>query len=213
MTQNKPYREQKLQYTNDGRLLDENGNAVMMDWEKPIMEKSAEIICKNGGRVLNVGFGMGIIDSFIQTYEIKEHWIIEPHIDVYIKMLQDGWHLKPNVKILFGDWQFYFKYLPLFDGIYFDTWEEDTADFFKYVPNIMKDDGVFCYFNNPRGDEKQLHLLERDSIIFSYWADIELETFDLAFIDSLEKQRTDGKFYWSTDWTKYYCPIIKKMKK
>ncbi len=48
----KPYIDRSLTYTDDGRLLDENGAAIMMDWEEPIMDKSAEIICRNGGRVL-----------------------------------------------------------------------------------------------------------------------------------------------------------------
>ena len=82
----KQYEDRNLTYTDDGRLLDENGFAIMMDWEDPIMEKSAEIICQNGGRVLNVGFGMGIIDSYIEEYDIEEHWIIEAHPDVYKKM-------------------------------------------------------------------------------------------------------------------------------
>ncbi len=42
----KPYIDRSLTYTDDGRLLDENGAAIMMDWEEPIMEKSAEIICR-----------------------------------------------------------------------------------------------------------------------------------------------------------------------
>jgi len=111
------YIDQRLTYTDDGRLMDEEGMAVMMDWEDPIMKKSAEIICQKGGRVLNVGFGMGIIDTYIEDYDIEEHWIIETHLDVYTKMLQDGWHLKPHVKILYGDWRWYLQFLPKFDGI------------------------------------------------------------------------------------------------
>jgi hypothetical protein len=42
----KPYIQQRLTYTDDGRLLDEYGNAVMMEWERPIMKKSAEVVCK-----------------------------------------------------------------------------------------------------------------------------------------------------------------------
>ena len=83
----KEYVNQKLTYTQDGRLLDEDGLAVMMDWEKPIMDRAAEIVCRNGGRVLNVGFGMGLIDTAIEQYDIYEHWIIETHLDVYQKMI------------------------------------------------------------------------------------------------------------------------------
>ena len=64
----KPYIQQTLTYTEDGRLMDETGQAVMMDWERPIMEQAAKVITRNGGRVLNVGFGMGIIDTEIEKY-------------------------------------------------------------------------------------------------------------------------------------------------
>lgn len=33
---------------------------VMMDWEDAIMKKSADYVCKNGGDILEIGFGMGI---------------------------------------------------------------------------------------------------------------------------------------------------------
>lgn len=206
----KPYKDQRLTYSSDGRLLDEYGNAVMMEWERPIMKKSAEVICRNGGRVLNVGFGMGIIDSYIQQYNVTEHWIIEPHIDVYTKMFQDGWHLKPNVRIMFGDWQWYLKYMPKFDGVYFDTWEDNGGQFLIEVPNILKDDAIFSYFNNPREDEKGLHMTDEDYDLITKWGEVEFESIELDFIDSTERQRTDGLIYWFPEWKNYYCPIIKK---
>lgn len=212
MSNVKPYKDQKLTYSSDGRLLDEYGNAVMMEWERPIMKKSAEVICRNGGKVLNVGFGMGIIDDYIQEQNVTEHWIIEPHRDVYTKMFQDGWHLRPNVKIMFGEWQWYLKFLPLFDGIYFDTWEDSTGEFLTHVSNILKQDGIFSYFNNPREDEKGLHMIEEDYDIIKKWGDIWFEPIELDFIDSTDRQRTDGLIYWYPEWKTYYCPIIKKKK-
>ena len=44
------YLNQKVIYTDDGRLLDEEGNAVMMGWEIDIMEDIAKILCKNKGK-------------------------------------------------------------------------------------------------------------------------------------------------------------------
>jgi hypothetical protein len=208
----KPYKDQKLTYSSDGRLLDEYGNAVMMEWERPIMKKSAEVICRNGGKILNVGFGMGIIDSYIEEQNITEHWIIEPHIDVYTKMFQDGWHLKPKVKIMYGDWQWYLKYLPMFDGIYFDTWEDNGGDFLVNTPKILKQDGIFSFFNNPREDEKGLHMADEDYDLISKWGDIWYEPIELDFIDSTDRQRTDGLIYWYPEWKTYHCPIIKKKK-
>lgn len=202
------YYQQRLTYTDDGRLLDQDGRAIMMDWEKPIMDKSAEIICRNGGRVLNVGFGMGLIDTAIENYPITEHWIIEPHLDVFTKMMDDGWHLKPHVKILHGDWQWFMKYLPKFDGIYIDTWDEDIDDFHRNVPNMLTQGGIYSYFNNPRGDEKGLHVTDVDYEIFKDICNMDFYELSLDKIDDVYKQTVTGDFYWHPDWKTYYCPIF-----
>ena len=72
-------------YYKNGYLYDDE-NIVMPLWELPIMEEAAKTICKNGGRVLNIGFGLGIIDSFIEKENIEEHWIIESNPVVLQKM-------------------------------------------------------------------------------------------------------------------------------
>ena len=180
----------------------------MMEWERPIMEKSAEIITRKGGRVLNVGFGMGIIDTAIENHQIIEHWIIEPHLDVFTKIMNDGWHLKPHVKILHGDWQWFMKYLPKFDGIYIDTWDEEIYDFLRNTPNMLKEDGILSFFNNPRGDEQGLHMTKEHYDILSPICNINYETIELEHVDGPEKQTANGAFYWHTDWKTYYCPIL-----
>jgi hypothetical protein len=43
------------------------GEAVMMGWEGPLMVQHAAIICANGGDVLNIGFGLGLVDDAIQV--------------------------------------------------------------------------------------------------------------------------------------------------
>jgi protein arginine N-methyltransferase 2 len=101
---NREYLESKIYYK-DGKILDTNGEAVMMGWEAPLMVRHAKEICKNGGDVCNIGFGMGIIDMEIQGLSPKSHTIIEAHPDVYEHMIQTGWGEKENVKIVFGRWQ------------------------------------------------------------------------------------------------------------
>ena len=41
-------------------------------------------------------------------------------------MKSEGWDKKPNVNCIFDKWQNVYKDLPKFDGIYFDTWMQNT---------------------------------------------------------------------------------------
>jgi len=201
------YFKQKLVYTEAGELLDQNGNAVMMEWERPIMKEQAKTVTSRGGRVLNIGFGMGIIDGYIDEADnITEHWIIEPHPDVQREMMKRGWMVKANC--IFKTWQEALPYLPKFDGIYIDTWDESLVPFYREVKNILKPDGVFTVFNNPRADEKGLHMQEEEYYALKEWADIRFETFEIPYIAPHQAQRTDGEFYWSTEQKLYWNPII-----
>jgi protein arginine N-methyltransferase 2 len=116
-------------------LLDDDDDAVMMEWERPIMEAHASILTKGGKhskRILNIGFGLGIIDTAIQSYEPSLHVICEAHPTVYAKMLSDGWDTKTNVRICFGRWQDIMPQLITegikFDGIFYDTYGEHFTD-------------------------------------------------------------------------------------
>jgi ankyrin repeat protein len=120
------YLNQPVRYDGDDNLLDENNDAVMMSWEAPLMRAHAAIICASKGDVLNVGFGMGIIDGYIRDeHTTKTHTIIEAHPDVYAHLLRTGWvssgtgntdrlsadgnknknNTKTNIKVEFGRWQ------------------------------------------------------------------------------------------------------------
>ena len=122
------YLRQRLQYTADGQaLLDSDKDAVMMEWERPLMKAHAQIMLDNAPRkrVMNIGFGMGIIDTAIQEWQPELHVICEAHPDVHRRMLADGWDKKPNVRICFGKWQ---DWLPKLiqegielDGVFYDT--------------------------------------------------------------------------------------------
>ncbi|KIY96199.1 hypothetical protein MNEG_11764 [Monoraphidium neglectum] len=117
------YLQQKLVYDGD-RLIDADGEAVMMGWELPLMVEHAKEICRSGGDVLNVGFGLGLVDEEIQEHRPRSHTIVEAHPDVHAHMLELGWGSRPGVTILFGRWQ---DLLPellrrRFDGIFFDTY-------------------------------------------------------------------------------------------
>jgi protein arginine N-methyltransferase 2 len=204
---NMEYFKQKLTYTEEGELLDDHGNAIMMEWERPIMKEQAKTTTSKGGRVLNIGFGMGIIDSYIAEADgVTEHWIIEPHPDVQREMMKRGWLTKANC--IFTTWQEALPYLPQFDGIYIDTWCESLVPFYRAVKNILKPDGVFTFFNNPRSDEKGLHMIDEEYYALKQWADVKFESFEIPSIAKPIEQRPDGLVYWDTEQKTYWNPIV-----
>lgn len=200
---NQDYKSQKLSYQ-DGVLLDADGNAVMMEWEREIMKRQAETVCSRGGRVLNIGFGMGIIDSYIQQHDnVTEHWIIEGHPDVQQYMIENGWLEK--AKCIFKPWQEVINHLPKFDGIYIDTWGEDLTPFYVQAQWILKPNGVFSFFNNARSGG----VMERfDEVAITSWGKYEIDSFEIPYIAAEETQRTDGKHYWDTKRRVYHNPIV-----
>ena len=94
---------------------------IMMSWEHPIMQKSAEFVCENGGDILEIGFGMGIASDYIQSHSPSSHTIIEMHPELAEKARE--WASdKVNVTIVEGDWIEKVSELGKFDGIFFDAY-------------------------------------------------------------------------------------------
>ena len=101
--------KQRLRFEDDeGRLMDEQDRPVMMSWERPLMEAHAAALCPDDGRprrVLNIGFGLGLIDGALQRRKPAAHAIVEAHPDVLARMAADGWGATPGVTVLAGTWQ------------------------------------------------------------------------------------------------------------
>lgn len=131
----------------DAEITLPDGFEVMMEWERPIMERSAEIVCHNRGDVLNVGFGMAIIDTAIQQQGATSHTIIEAHEQVMEKARRWA-EDKQGVNLVHSTWQEALGGLPQFDGIYFDTLMPPMVPFLERVPSMLKQDGVFLYFQS-----------------------------------------------------------------
>ncbi|QLQ78360.1 hypothetical protein HG537_0A06070 [Torulaspora globosa] len=157
------YLNTKLEYNDNALVTKQNRDGVMMDWETNIMELAANTICLQNTpelTVLNIGFGMGIIDTFISSHSPHKHYICEAHPDVLAKMRADGWYDRPNVVILEGRWQDTLNTLLdqgsiFFDGIYYDTFSEhynDMLDLYDLVVGLLKPDGVFSFFNGLGAD-------------------------------------------------------------
>ncbi|EEH38118.1 arginine N-methyltransferase [Paracoccidioides lutzii Pb01] len=156
------YLQSNLTFRHD-RLLDEDKNGIMMAWETDIMAKSAKALLPRPElRVLNVGHGMGIIDSLFQAQQPIAHHIIEAHPDVIADMKGKGWHEKPGVTIHEGRWQDILPRLinegETFDAIYYDTFAESYSDFREFfsehVIGLLEPEGKWGFFNGMGADRQ-----------------------------------------------------------
>lgn len=58
------YLDERVSFSED-KLMDYDSKVIMMVWEKLLMEVYVKVICFIGGYVLNIGFGMGFVDTVI----------------------------------------------------------------------------------------------------------------------------------------------------
>ena len=102
----------------DTKILEVNtGIEVMMSWEAPIMERTAEYICQSKGDILEIGFGMGICSDYIQAQGVNSHTIVEIHPQIIEKL--KAWATgKGNVTIIEGDWYILRNHLDMYNGIF-----------------------------------------------------------------------------------------------
>ncbi|CAI7730808.1 unnamed protein product [Closterium sp. NIES-53] len=119
-----------------------------------------------GGDILNIGFGMGIIDTAIAARigqsegGIRSHTIVEAHPDVIARMKGEGWHEKEGVRVVEGRWQDVLPQLGQYDGIFFDTYGEyydDLREFHSHLPHLLKPSGLYSFFNGMCGDNAFFH--------------------------------------------------------
>ena len=190
------------------RLLDDDKNGVMMAWESKIMERTAELLLpKDGLRVLNIGHGMGIIDTFFQSKSPTSHHIIEAHSSVLEQMRVNGWTEKPGVVVHEGKWQ---EVVPKmieegvqFDAIYFDTFAEDykaLREFFsEYVIGLLDDGGKWGFFHGLGADRQICYdvytkVVEMD--LFEAGYDVEWETLPVPDLEHSSQWDGVRRRYW-----------------
>lgn len=147
------------------RCMDADDNMVMSGWETEIMRRSADALCKGregGLRILNVGYGLGIVDEFFQEYKPSRHVIIEPHPDVI-----DFFRKKPisqaaGVELVAQRWEEALANPELgeFDVIYADPFAQDYKDLkklFELLPNLLSGpEATFSFFHGLAGTNRFL---------------------------------------------------------
>ncbi|KAL4790446.1 protein arginine N-methyltransferase 2 [Aspergillus venezuelensis] len=216
---NTRYLSSNLTIQND-RILDADANGVMMSWETSIMSKSAKALLPTPGlRVLNVGHGMGIVDTFFQEQAPSSHHIIEAHPSVIAEMKRKGWDTKPGVVIHEGRWQDILPSLvaegETFDAIYYDTFAESYGDFREFfqeqVIGILEQDGGKWGFFNGMGADRQISYDVYQKVVEM---DLFEGGFDVAW-EEIEVPKLEGEWegvrrpYWNIE--KYRLPLCKFM--
>ncbi|KAL2161596.1 hypothetical protein VTH06DRAFT_8158 [Thermothelomyces fergusii] len=207
------YLRSKLTYS-DGKLVDDDGNGVMMAWETDIMRRSVDALLPGGEpgkRILNVGFGMGIIDTMFAETKPSKHHIIEAHPGVLEHIARPGSR---------GRWQDVCQQLlaegQVYDAVYFDTFGEDYAQlrlfFTEFIPALLDGQGRFSFFNGLGADRlvcydvytKVVELHLADAGLDVDWEVIGVDMSNLAEAGKGEWEGVKRR-YWTLD--KYRLPI------
>lgn len=135
----------------EGRFLTNDTFKIMSYDEEYLMQKYAEVITQNKGDVLNIGFGLGLIDGHIRNSNPTSHTIIEIHPDIYQLAIQQGY----QDNIILGDWRDivpqFVEEGKKFDVVYFDTYPLadrpfEWIEFSSEVDSILKPGGIYSYF-------------------------------------------------------------------
>ena len=189
-------------YTKD-QLTSSGGSSVMMDWERPIMKKVAELITESKGDVLNIGFGLGIVDGYINALNPKSHTIIECHPDVINHINETGWKTKAN--IIEGKWQDFIGKMGSFDSIYMDTWGDVRVPHINdLIENHLNVGGIFSIWHTD---------LEFDMILDKLPNNYKVSYVYLENNNLIPKiQHNNNDYYIDPSLEKITIPIIKKTK-
>ncbi|KAH0494043.1 hypothetical protein TgHK011_000678 [Trichoderma gracile] len=228
----KEYLDSNLTY-DANKLLDADLNGVMMSWETDIMRRSVAALLPGsppGKRVLNVGFGMGIIDGMFAALRPSRHHIIEAHPDVLAHIAgpdsafgaawEAGGPEKGEFQVCKGRWQDVVPLLAeqgyLYDAIYFDTFGEDYSQLrtfiMEWVPALLDQGGRFSFFNGLGADRRVCYDVYT-RVVEMHCADAGLDVeweesdVDMAELDKDGQGEWEGvrRRYWTLD--KYRLPI------
>lgn len=209
------YLKSKLTYDDD-KLLDSDLNGVMMAWETDIMRRSVAALipgAEQGKRVLNIGFGMGIIDGMFADLKPSKHHIIEAHPAVLEHISKPDskfgseWEKsgpeEGAYKVFAGKWQDVVLQLleqgELYDAIYFDTFGEDYSQlrtfFMEHVPGLLDQEGRFSFFNG-LGADRRICYDVYTKVVEMHCADAGLDVeWEESDVD-MEKLDEDGEGEW-----------------
>ncbi|MGB5236433.1 MAG: class I SAM-dependent methyltransferase, partial [Flavobacteriaceae bacterium] len=146
---------------------------IMEEWLVPVMQAMAEEVAKDGGDILEIGFGLGVSAEMLMDFVPKSYTVIECN-EVVIETYYNPWkeiHTDKNIRLVKGLWQDTIGALGQYDGIFFHTYplNEDeylqyvnasitfAEHFFSHASAHLKPGGSFTYFSNEIGSLSREH--------------------------------------------------------
>jgi len=137
---------------------------VMQYWEFPVMRKMVELLSiTNSCRVLEVGYGLGLSASEIQSVHPQRHVILEPNRKIADMAREWADPLERDIHIIEARWQD-FEPEEQFDAIFFDVYPNDESEieqnlingsiaaehFFELASLWLKSGGRFTFWTGCR---------------------------------------------------------------
>lgn len=170
------WRATPLTYEADGLLA--GGLQVMQYWEQPLMKRLAEYATRNRGRVLEIGFGLGISSQEIMKCGCDEYVVVEAHPEVAKQARAWGERQRVPVTVIEDFWQNVVHDLGHFNGILFDTYpindDPRSNNYHRFLPvahYLLAPAGGITYYTEDtrefRAEHMALLLQHFDLIEFS----------------------------------------------
>lgn len=111
------------------------GHEVMSNYQLPYMRKLAEIATRNGGDILEIGYGQGLATKEIERWREKRRLQTHSVVELNKHLAAEARQL-PNVEVIEGD---YTGHLPALEGRQFDA---ALYDGYPLKEDEMHRDGV-----------------------------------------------------------------------
>jgi amino acid adenylation domain-containing protein len=172
----------------DAALADQD---IMEDWQIPLMRAMAERVAREGGDVLEIGFGRGVAATFIQERGVRSHTIVEINPAV-IQRHYEPWrrrHQDRSIELLQGGWRELEDRMATYDGVLFHAVPLNpdeylrhivsdvtfAAHFFPTAARILRQGGSFTYLTTEIDSLARRH----QRLLLQYFSRIELTVVPL----------------------------------
>ena len=121
--------------------------------EADYMKALSRVAARGGGRVLEVGYGLGISARYLSDFGVLQHVVCEPNLRVFNSSMRHAKNVAPRTSFspILGFWQEILSTLRTgsFDGVLFDAFPDTAeADFFREARRLLRPGGVLTFYHS-----------------------------------------------------------------